>query len=145
MGAVKKFAEEVSYVMGKDGEITDEVLVVSQRVAELASNLGLTREQLKNENFIRLVRKAEAEILGPLALVNALEKLKNSELHSEASLLVDKALSLYEQLEREGITNSPSDQYIMSQMKKFSFLTASTRDTKPDFTGEFVVHGKKSM
>ena len=58
MGAVKRFAEEVSCVMGHGGEITDDVLDVAQQVMQDlpgAENVGAFKAE--NPAFAEMVSK----------------------------------------------------------------------------------------
>ena len=64
MGAVKRFAEEVSCVLGDGGELTPFVLLVSDKAILALKEYGLDREQCvsENETFIEFIRVMESQV-----------------------------------------------------------------------------------
>jgi hypothetical protein len=62
MGAMKRFAEEVSVIVGDGGEITERVLEIGQMAMNLSYKRGLKRGEHKDDNpeFIKIVKDCQA-------------------------------------------------------------------------------------
>lgn len=64
MGAMKRYAMEVSEVLGRDGETDAEVLEVAQESMVMASELDPSRHNSEDPEFRAIVRAARQRVQG---------------------------------------------------------------------------------
>ena len=63
MGLMKKTAEDISYSLGLDGEITPDVVYVAERVLQVHNEREPQRKAMETAGIARLMRNLRNEIL----------------------------------------------------------------------------------
>jgi hypothetical protein len=123
MGAMKRFAEEVSIILGKDGEITDTVLIVS---GEILKNIKKVKKPHTSNNpkFIEIVEKANEKII---KLKELIRKLKTH----------DEMVETFHNDPMTEAMGAPIGDFQSDFDKKERKILADIIECAPDYTEEY--------